>query len=182
MRIPAWRLALTGGVLTILAVAGIGLATGASAPAAPAANTTAAEATVAPDATPAPDASGRPDRKPGRLGLGKLRDGLGGGRLLRAGRHLVHAEVTLTGKDGQLIVLQLDHGTVQAVGDGSLTIAESGGGTETVSTDDATIVYLGRADGALKDVTVGDKLFVQSRIDGGTTLAKRILIVPEAAS
>jgi hypothetical protein len=182
MRISAWRLALTGGVLTVLAVAGIGLATGANAPATPRANTLAAGETAAPGTSAGPNASTKPDRKNAGAGLGKLRDGLGGGRLLRLGRHLVHAEVTVTGKDGKLVVIQLDHGTVQSVGGGSLTIAETGGATETVSTDDATIVYVGRKDGKLGDVKVGVELFVQSRIDGGKTLAKRILVVPAAAS
>jgi hypothetical protein len=185
MRIPAWRLALTGAVIIVLAVVGIGLATGANAPAAPGTNTTAADQTAAPGATAAPaapDASGNPARKNAAGRLGKLREGLLAGRLLRAGRHLVHAEVTVTDKDGQLVHLQLDHGTVQSVGGGSLIIAEAGGGTETLSTDDATIVHVGRKDGALKDVTAGDEVFVQSRIDGGSPLAKRILIVPAAAS
>ena len=55
---------------------------------------------------------------------------------------------------------------------------EAGGGTETVSTNDATIVRAGREKGALGDVKVGAEVFVQSRVDGGTTLAKRILVVP----
>ena len=182
MRIPAWRLALTGAVIAILAVVGIGLATGANAPTAPRTNTTAAEQTAAPTTTSAPDASGNPARKNAAGLLGRLRDGLLGRRLLKAGRHLVHAEVTVTDKDGKLVLLQLDHGTVQSVGGGSLTIAEAGGATETVSTDDATIVRVGRKAGALKDVTVGDEVFVQSRVDAGSPLAKRILIVPAAAS
>jgi hypothetical protein len=181
MRIPAWRLALTGGVLTILAVAGIGLATGANAPAAPRANALAADETAGPGTNAGPNASTKPERKEGGAGLGKLREGLGAGRLLRLGRHLVHAEVTVTDKDGKLVVLQLDHGTVQSVGGGTLTITETGGGTETVSTDDATIVYVGRKDGKLSDVKVGAELYVQSRIDAGTTLAKRILVVPAAS-
>ena len=176
MRIPAWRLALTGAAITILAVASIGLATGAGAPPSRVANTTLAEETRAPDASAKPDRNGAWER------LGKLGGGLSAGRLLRAGRHLVHAEVTVTGKDGELIVLHFDHGTVQAVGGGSLTIAEAGGSTQTVSTDDATKVHLGREKGDLADLTVGDEVFVQSRIDGGSTLAKRILMVPEAAS
>jgi hypothetical protein len=168
MRIPTWRLLLTGGAIIILAVVGIGLATATITPAAPAGVVADAEETTGPDAV-------------ARERLGQ-RHGWGAGRLLRAGRHLVHAEVTVTGRDGELISLQVDHGTVQAVGGGSLTIAEAGGGTETVSTDDATIVHVGRKDGSLADVTAGDEVFVQSRIDGGTVLAKRIVIVPTSGS
>ena len=90
----------------------------------------------------------------------------------------MHAEITVVGRDDELIDLQLDHGTVQSIGGGSLTIAEQGGKTETVSTDDATIVHLGREDGTLADVTVGAEVFVHSRLDGGAVLAKQILVVP----
>lgn len=160
MRIPTWRLVLTGGAVAILAVAGIGLVAASSGPAAPAANVTTAEATTNPDAT----AGERP-----------------GARFLRAGKHLVHAELTVTDRDGKLVHVQLDHGTVQSIGNGTLTIAEAGGGTETVSTDGKTNVYLGRKDGALGDVKVGAEVFVRSRIDGGTTLAKRIIVLPAGA-
>jgi hypothetical protein len=172
MRIPAWRLVLTGGAITILTVAGIGFVAAANQPAAPAANAAAADPTAAPDATKDPA---------GRLARDGLRGKLRGARLLAAGRHLVHADVTVTGKNGELINLQFDHGTVQSIGNGTLTIAETGGGTETVSTDNATIVRAAREKGDLGDVKVGAEVFVQSRIDGATTLAKRILVVPAKA-
>jgi hypothetical protein len=171
MRIPTWRLALTGGAITILAVAGIGLAAASGNPNAAAPNVLSAEATAAPNAA-----------GPGQSTKPRLRDGAAGPGLLRARRHLVHAEVTATGRDGQLVHLQLDHGTVQSIGGGKLTITEAGGGTETVSTDDATIVRIGRDAGDLGDVTVGAEIFVQSRVDGGTVLAKRIVVVPAAKS
>lgn len=167
MRIPTWRLLLTGGAIAILAVAGLGLAAASSAPTAPATNLAAAEATANPGATGG-----------GRLGAAGPRDGLRGARVLRAGRHLVHAELTVTDRDGKLVQVQLDHGTVQSIGNGTLTIAEAGGGTETVSTDGNTNVYLGRKDGALGDVKVGAEVFVRSRVDGGTPLAKRIIVIP----
>lgn len=172
MRIPTWRLALTGGAIVILLAAGLGLAFAANTPAAPAANIAAAAPTVTPSAA-GPSAAGP---------LAGLRDRLGRARALRLGRRLVHAEITVTDKTGALINLQLDHGTVQSVGGGKLTISEAGGGTETVSTDDATKVWLGRTAGKLGDLKVGAEVFVQSRVDGGTTLAKRILVIPAAAS
>ena len=173
MRIPTWRLVLMGGAITILAAAGIGLVAASGGTETPAANVAIAAPTAGPNAT-----AGAGDR----LGKQGLRAGLRGARLLAAGRHLVHAEVTVTDRDGKLIHLQFDHGTVQSIGGGKLTIAEAGGGTVTVSTDDATIVRAKRQKGDLADVTVGAEVFVQSRIDGGTTLAKRILVVPAAAS
>jgi hypothetical protein len=163
MRIPTWRLVLTGGAITVLAVAGLGFAAASQGPSTPPANLTAAEDTP----STAPDARG-----------GKAVPGVRAQRLLKLGKRLVHAEVTVTDKDGNLATLQLDHGTVTAVGGGLLTISEAGGGSETVSTNEATTVRLGRAKGSLGDVKVGAQVFVQSRIDGSTVIAKRILVVP----
>ena len=178
MRIPTWRFLLIGGAVAVLAVGGIGLAAGAAAPATPSVNLPAAEGTRAPDATRDPDRAG-PDGPIARERLERAR--LRGGHWLRLARHLVHAEVTVTSRDGELIVLAFDHGTVQAVDADSVTIAEAGGGTETVALDNETKVHVGRADGALDDLTVGDEVFVHSRVEGGS-LAKRILILPEAAT
>jgi len=183
MRIPTWRYLLTGGAIAILAIGGIGLVAGAAAPAPPAADVAAAGATSRPDTSGRPDRP-KPEREVARERLERLEraGGWSPRRWLRLARHLVHAEVTVTGFEGELIVLALDHGTVDAVGAGSLTIDEAGGKSETVSLDDATIVYVGREDGSLDDLTVGDEVFVQSRVDGDTTLAKRILILPAPAS
>jgi hypothetical protein len=170
MRIPTWRLALTGGAIVILLAVGIGLV--AASTATPAAETTAA----LPAGTAAPDVSPNPDRV-GRAGLRAL---LGRDGRLGFARRLVHATATFQDKDGNLVTVQLDHGTIQSIGSGSVTVAEAGGTTVTVSTDASTIVWIGREKGALGDLKVGDTIFVQSRIDGGTTLAKRILKVPAA--
>ena len=172
MRIPTWRIALSGAAVVTLAAVGIGLALASSAPA-----TTPPSAIGAVD-TPAPDSTARPDRRFGRDGTDRQGRAGRGPRLLRLGRHLVHAEATVTDKDGNLVTLWFDHGTVATAGNGSLTIAETGGGTETISTDDATIVRVGRADGTLRDLTAGDEVFVQSRVVNGAPVAKRILIVP----
>jgi hypothetical protein len=173
MRIPTWRLALTGGALVIFAVVGIGLVAAASAPAASPSNVVTAAATPGPAA---PAETNHPGRE-------RFKDrGAWGARLLRLGRHLVHAEATVTDKGGNLITLAFDHGTVKTFAGGTLTISEAGGGSETVTTDSTTVVHLRRKDGKLEDVTVGDEVFVQSRVDGGTTLAKRILIIPARSS
>jgi hypothetical protein len=186
MRIPAWRLALTGGAITILAVAGIGFAAAAAEPSASTgmgggSTTTAATADIEADAADTGTdvaidlaADIRANDRLGPVAAGRL------ARLMRAGRHLVHAEMTVTDKDGNLVYLQLDHGTVQSIGGGTLVIAETGGATETVSTSDTTIVRVGRTLGDLGDVTVGAEVFVQSRVDGNTVLAKRIIVIPAA--
>jgi hypothetical protein len=170
MSIPTWRLVLTGAAVVVLAAAGIGLVAAASTPA-PLAPTVSAAPTAAPRST------AKPDRQRNRL----EHHGAFAAKLLRLGRHLVHVEATVTDRDGQLIVIWLDHGTVQAAGNGSVTISETGGGSQTVKTDDATIVRAGREIGTLADVTAGDEVFVQSRVDGGVALAKRIVIVPAGA-
>jgi hypothetical protein len=174
MRFPTWRMVLTGSAVVVLAAGGIGLAAAA---AAPSSSTTDVLKTVS---TPDPGGSAAPSRPLGRDRLDAR--AAWAPRLLRLGRHLVHAEVTVTDKDGQLVDLWLDHGTVQSIGGGSLTLSESGGGTETVKTDDATIVSLGRRDASLGDVQAGAEVFVQSRVIDGSALAKRILVIPARPS
>jgi hypothetical protein len=172
MRIPTWRLVLTGGTIVILLALGIGFVAASGNTASTPANAGLAAATAAPDASAKPE---RPDHPRFKAWFG------GRAGKLALAKHLVHATATFTDKDGNLVTIQLDHGTVQAIGNGSLTIAEAGGSTVTVSTDDKTDVYLGREEGALSDLKVGDTVFVQSRVDGAT-LAKRILRVPATAT
>jgi len=172
MRIPSWRLVLTGGAVLVLAAAGIGLVAAAGAPpASPTAGVsaagTASPSGIAPSGPTRPDARDRLQTRPTVAR-----------RLLRVGRHLVHVEATVTDKDGALVVLWLDHGTVQAVGSGSVSISEAGGATRTIKTDDATIVRVGRADGTLGDLKAGAEVFVRSRVVDGSPVAKRILVVP----
>jgi hypothetical protein len=171
MRIPSWRLALSGGAVIILIAGGIGLVAATSAPTGPAPDFVAAQPTAGPASSAKPDGQ---DRREGRAEHRAAR----GARLLRLGRHLVHVEATVTDRDGQLLVVWLDHGTVQSIADGKVTLSEAGGTSQAISTDDATIVRVGRTDGTLKDVTAGAEVFVQSRVVDGTPLAKRILIIP----
>ena len=174
MRIPTWRLVLTGGAVVMLAAAGIGLVSAAAAPIAP----TTGIGEAAP--TGAPRSSASPERQRARERLGERQ--AWGARLLRLGRHIVHVEATVTDRDGNLVTLWIDHGTVQAISSGSLTVSETGGTTQTLKTDGATIVHLGREDGSLADVTAGAEVFVQSRVDGGSALARRILVIPKRSS
>lgn len=170
MRIPAWRLALTGAAIVILAAVGVGLVAASS--------TTPGAATGglanAPAASPAPGADTA--RHPG---LRKLL-----GRFGPAARRFVDGTLNYVGKDGTVVTIQLDHGTVASIGSGSMTIDEAGGRQVTVSTDGNTVVRLGGGAGLgkLSDLQVGDEVFVQSRVDGSSTLAKHILRVPPAAT
>jgi hypothetical protein len=163
MRIPTWRIAVTGAAIVILGVAGIGLASASnSAPPAASAGGSAAADEVALDA--ALDAVRGTDA--GALGRGRW-----------FARHVVHAVVTVVGGEGDLVTIQLDRGTVTAIDADSLTLSEKGGGSVTVSLNDETRVRQGRERATLDAIDVGDDLFVQSRVDG-STLAKRIVIVP----
>ena len=171
MRIPTWRFALSGIAIVVLLALGIGFVAASS-------NTASHPSTAAAAASANPTASGAPDRK-GANGLRGLLKGRG--LRLGLGGRVVHVTATVLDKDGNLIQLQLDHGTVQAIGGGSITIAEAGGTNATVSTDAATVIRTGRTKGTLGDLKVGDNVFVQSRIDAGATLAKHILKVPTAS-
>jgi glucose/arabinose dehydrogenase len=179
MRIPTWRLVLTGGAIVILAALGVGLvAASSNAPSAPA-----APAAAAPSANPggpANDPAGGPAGLRQRL-AGRLAGGLPNRPFAR---HLVHATVTVTDRDGNLVTMQLDHGTIASLGSGSLVIDEAGGGSVTVSTDTSTVVRLGggTGTGSLGDLKAGDQVFVQSRVDGGAALAKHILRVPASSA
>jgi hypothetical protein len=172
MRIPTWRFVLTGGAIVLLLALGIGFVA-ASTGGAPTSNSAAL-----PASTDGPSESGTPDHHPGG-GIRHFLENHAGH--LGIGKHLVHVTATFTDKDGNLVTIQIDHGTVQLIGSGTLTIAEAGGTTVTVSTDTDTKVWVGRDAGKLTDLKSGDTVFVQSRVDG-STLAKRILEVPATAA
>lgn len=186
MGIPRWRIALTGAAIVILAIAGIGVVSAGSSgvptvadnaaqdvvgrvpdAASEAATSNAEEQALdaALNAAPAAERDGaRTGEHAGPLGRWAL-------------RHLVHAVVTIEGKDGELYSIQLDRGTVTAVDGDSLTISEAGGSSVTVALNEDTRVREGRERSNLDAIDVGEEVFVQSRIDGNT-LAKRIVIIP----
>jgi len=174
MRIPTWRLILTGAAITVLAVGGIGLTSAAGSPG--------GRATVAaPEGTTAPeDVPGDTDRIHARDRDRLLAEDtdLAPARLRYLRRHLVHAEITVTDRDGNLVQLQADHGTIQAVGATSLTIAEAGGGAVTVALNGDTIIRLGRDAGTTADLKIGAEVFVRSVVDDGAAVAHRVVIVP----
>jgi hypothetical protein len=175
MHIPTWRLALTAAALVVLAVAGIGFAAAAGT----GGTQQAATVETAPSTGSGTDTA--PAAAPQRPALtGGLEEDLG--RLGRLGGRLVHAEATVQDKDGNLIKINLDHGTIKAIGNGSITISEAGDSTVVVKTDTDTKVRIGREAGTLDDLKVGDEIFVQSRVDGGTVLAKHILERPAATT
>ncbi len=156
MRIAPWRLALTGGAVLVLAVAGIGLVQATS-----------------PTPSQGPAAAAPTD--PGQRALPAWARRIGGWRAL------VHADVTLDRPKQGLVTFDLDHGTVQSVGGSSLTILEAGGQTVTLATDAQTKVRRDGEPAKLSDLRAGDDAYVISRVPagGGTPLAARI-VVPRA--
>lgn len=165
MRIPTWRLVLTGAAVTILAVAGLGLASAADRGPATAADLDAG-VVASIDGPVGPDAD----------------EGVLDGRLGRKlARHVIHAEITMDHPELGIITIALDRGTIRAIGAASLTIAEADGRTVVIKTDDETRVRVGRERGSLDDLAVGDEILVRSRLDGGMTLAKLVIEIPATA-
>ena len=112
--------------------------------------------------------------------LRALRDRFGDGRFPRFRQHLVHGTFTVVGADGQLRTIQVDHGTVAAIADGTLTIAEAGDGSVTVGTTNDTRVRKDRAPSSLAELEVGDEVVVHSIVEGGDAIARFIVVPPPA--
>ena len=167
MKSTRMRLAIVASALVILSTVGVGPVQAAPA------TSTEAPSVVAPvtaiGATPTSD--------PGAPQLGeRLRNRLGDRGFGRFGRHLVHATVTVVGRDGGLVTLQFDHGTISAVDDAAITIAETGGANVTVATNDDTRVRKARKPATIADLAVGDEVFVVSVVEDGAATARGIVV------
>lgn len=171
MSTPSWRLAIVIGALLLLTAVGAGFVQAAPM----AASTTATAPAVSTPAEFDPD-------EPARLGerLRALRDRSGDGRLGRLRQHLVHGTFTVLNRDSDLVTIQLDHGTVAAIADGTVTISEAGGRSVTVTTTAETRVRKGAAPASLAALEVGDEVVVHSVVADGTATA-RFIVVPPAA-
>jgi hypothetical protein len=180
MRTSTRLLAITGAAALALTtgLAGIVVGAGLPAPAAPAAQAPGAAQPPAADISDidlaslsqalAPDVAADPAAA---ARLAALRQRLAGLR----GRNLVHAEVTVD-RNGTLVTLDVDHGTITAVGSGSLTIKQAGGGSRTIATSDATRVRKDRGKAALTDLATGDEVFVLGKVDGGKVTATLVVV------
>jgi hypothetical protein len=102
-------------------------------------------------------------------------------RRLAAARQLVHATVVLDLPKTGLTTVQIDHGTISAVGATSLTIAETGGGKPSVTLESETRVRRNGAKAAIADLKVGDEVFVLSKVETGGTVAY-LVVVPKSKS
>ena len=94
----------------------------------------------------------------------------------RIGRHVVHGTVVVQKKDGTFVTLQLDRGTIASIGAGTVTIAEPGGRTETVTTNSATRVRKDAAKSDVSKLAVGDRVAVVSEVQGSGAVARMIMV------
>jgi len=192
MTISIRRTAMTVGLLLLVGLLAVGLVQAASssggalpAPAAGANASTAAaagaNAQTADDASianeldailAADQASPAPQAARIRLAAGPL-------RRLAAARRLVHATVVLDLPKAGLTTIQIDHGTIASVGTTSLTIAEAGGGSPTVTLRTETRVRRNGAKAAIGDLKTGDEVFVMSKVGSGGTVAY-LVVVPKS--
>jgi hypothetical protein len=100
-------------------------------------------------------------------------------RRLAAWSRLVHATVVVDLPAlGGLTTIQLDHGTISAVSATSLTIAEAGGGSVTVTLSDETRVRRAGAKAAIADLKAADEVFVMSKVTAGGTEGY-LVVVPK---
>lgn len=178
MTIPRRRLAIVTGALIVLSAVGGGLAQAASTSSTLSASITtsgATDAVVPATATMSTETGADLPLFAGER-LRALRDRFGDGNLARLRRHLVHGTVTVLDRDDKLVTLQLDHGTISAIGASSITIAEAGGSSVTVATNADTRVRKDRKPGSLAALAVGDEVVVKSVVDGGSATARRIVV------
>jgi hypothetical protein len=107
-----------------------------------------------------------------------LRDRFGDGRLARLRQHLVHGTFTVLDRDGELITIQLDQGTVNAIGDGTIIIAEAGNASVTVATNADTKVRKDREPASVDALEIGDEVVVHSIVEGDSATARFIIVPP----
>jgi hypothetical protein len=172
MSTPRRRLAIVAGALLLLMAVGTGLAQAAPT----AASTTGETPTVVTPAEFDPDQVSRLER------LRALRDRFGDGPLRRLRQHLVHGTFTVKDRDGDLITIQLDHGTISAIGDGTITIAEAGDTSVTVATNADTKVRKHREPASVDALEIGDEVVVHSMVEGGSATAQFIVVPTPAAA
>jgi hypothetical protein len=78
-----------------------------------------------------------------------------------------------------LTTIQVDHGTISTVGATSLTIAEAGGTSATVTLGDETRVRRNGEKAKVADLKKGDEVFVLSKVESGGTAAY-LVVVPKS--
>lgn len=129
----------------------------------------------------------------GRGGRGGFRGGMGGDMdrgegILGRIDNLVSQETVTLDADGNTLISLLQHGTVAAVADGSISVDLATGESVTIATDANTVAHSwsttdrpARTEIAVASVAVGADVVVWSQSqDDGSFLAERIAVVPVA--
>jgi hypothetical protein len=125
-------------------------------------------ATIASADTPSPAPSASPSASPSTGAKDKAAKKH---RTLQA--RALHGEVTLGGKKHRVVDFQ--RGAVEKVSGTSLTVRSADGFTATYVVDAQTKVRKDKAQAAIADVRVGDKVRVVAPQEGSTSTAKRIV-------
>ena len=197
MTIVSRSLALAGGAALLVGVLGAGIAVGAGASAGSAATIStaapgAAAASAATDPTvDAVDAALAAFDQAGTTGpAGLAAPGATAQPATRLGqrlrqfarwKQLVHATVTVNRPGAGIQAFNLDHGTITALTAGSLTVAEAGGSTVTLTTDTTTRVRKDGKKATLADLRSGNEVVVVSLVGGTGTPRANLVVVPPAA-
>ena len=197
MTIASRSLALAGGAALLVGVLGAGIAVGAGASAGSAATIStaapgAAAASAATDPTAdAVDAALAAFDQAGTTGpAGLAAPGATAQPATRLGqrlrqfarwKQLVHATVTVNRPGAGIQAFNLDHGTITALTAGSLTVAEAGGSTVTLTTDTTTRVRKDGKKATLADLRSGNEVVVVSLVGGTGTSRAILVVVPPAA-
>ena len=197
MTIASRSLALAGGAALLVGVLGAGIAVGAGASAGSAATIStaapgAAAASAATDPTAdAVDAALAAFDQAGTTGpAGLAAPGATAQPATRLGqrlrqfarwKQLVHATVTVNRPGAGIQAFNLDHGTITALTAGSLTVAEAGGSTVTLTTDTTTRVRKDGKKATLADLRSGNEVVVVSLVGGTGTPRANLVVVPPAA-
>lgn len=202
MTIVSRSLALAGGAALLVGVLGAGIAVGAGASAGSAATSSTAAPGAA--ATGAASLSGATDptaaaadaalaafdqagttgpaglAAPGATAQPATRLGQ---RIRRFARwkQLVHATVTVNRPGAGIQTFNLDHGTITALTAGSMTVAEAGGASVTLTTDTTTRVRKDGKKATLADLRSGNDVVVVSLVGGTGTSRAILVVVPPAA-
>ena len=162
MASPRMRVVLVGGALVLLSAVGVGLVQASTVQ-------PAVDRPVINAAAAAPAATRDPS------------GGLAAPLRLRGRGLIVHGTLTIDSPKDGLITVQVDGGTISAVDTDSVTIAEKGGGSVTVTINAETRVRRERTRATPADLKVGDTVRVVSRVaDGGGATAKAIVVTPPA--
>jgi len=96
-------------------------------------------------------------------------------------KQLVHATVTVNRPGAGIQTFNLDHGTVTALTAGSLTVAEAGGSSVTLTTDTTTRVRKDGKKATLTDLRSGNEVVVVSLVGGTGTPRAILVVIPPAA-